>query len=217
MGPVRQSPEAPHGSVVPRNRLVGYPGRFPTLGTDPRRVLPSPPHLHPSRRSRAPHLPKSCRDQSQSAHLPAGPCPSPTAGTRHRPSSRPAPGFTLEPPPPADIPSADKPPTPTPPNPPKKKGQGRKPLPASLPRKPQIYDVPAEQLPCPDCGTLRTRIGQEICEQLEYVPASLIVLQHVRPESACEACEGNIVIAERLPEPIEKSSALASNSRLTPK
>ena len=35
-------------------------------------------------------------------------------------------------------------------------------------------------------------------------PASLIVLQHVRPKYACKACEGNVAIAERLPEPIEK-------------
>ena len=36
------------------------------------------------------------------------------------------------------------------------------------------------------------------------MPASLIVLQHVRPKYACKACEGNVAIAERLPEPIEK-------------
>ena len=47
-------------------------------------------------------------------------------------------------------------------------------------------------------------IGEEVREQLEYVPASLIVLQHVRPKYACQACQANVVIAERLPEPIEK-------------
>ena len=101
-------------------------------------------------------------------------------------------------------PPTDTPPAPAPPSPPKKNGHGRKPLPASLPRKREVHDVPPEQLPCPDCGTLRTRIGEEIREQLEYVPASMIVIQHVRPKYACKGCEGNIVIAERLPEPIEK-------------
>jgi transposase len=105
---------------------------------------------------------------------------------------------------PESPPPTDTPPTPDSSSPPKKKGHGRKPLPASLPRKQEIHDVPPEQLPCPDCGTLRTRIGEEIREQLEYVPASLIVIQHVRPKYACKACEGNIVIAERLAEPIEK-------------
>ncbi len=106
--------------------------------------------------------------------------------------------------PPSDTPPTDTPPTPDSSSPPKKKGHGRKPLPASLPRKQEIHDVPAEYLPCPDCGTQRIRIGEEIREQLEYVPASLIVIQHVRPKYACKACEGNIVIGERLAEPIEK-------------
>jgi transposase len=94
---------------------------------------------------------------------------------------------------------------PTPiPNESKKNGHGRKPLPASLPRKPILHDVPPEQRVCPDCGVERTSIGREVREQLEYVPASIIVLEHIRPKYACRACEGNIVIAERLPEPIEK-------------
>jgi len=101
-------------------------------------------------------------------------------------------------------PPADTTPVPAPTSPAKKNGHGRKPLPASLPRKREVYNVPADQLPCPDCGTLRTKIGEEIREQLEYVPASLIVIQHVRPKYACQCCEGNIIIADRLPEPIEK-------------
>jgi transposase len=101
-------------------------------------------------------------------------------------------------------PPTDAPPAPDRSNTSKKNGHGRKPLPAHLPRKRELHDVPAEQLPCPDCGTLRTRIGEEVREQLEYVPASLVVIQHVRPKYVCKACEGNIIIAERLPEPIEK-------------
>ena len=91
-----------------------------------------------------------------------------------------------------------------PPSAPKKKGHGRNPLPASLPRKPVLHDVPIEQRLCPDCGEMRGCIGEEVREQLEYVPASLIVLEHVRPKYACSACAANVVIAERLPEPIEK-------------
>jgi transposase len=87
---------------------------------------------------------------------------------------------------------------------PQKNGHGRKPLPASLPRKPEVHDVPPEQLPCPDCGALRQCIGAEVREQLEYVPASLIVIEHIRPKYACPDCAANVVIAERLPEPIEK-------------
>jgi transposase len=86
----------------------------------------------------------------------------------------------------------------------KKNGHGRKPLPAHLPRKPVLHDVAPEALPCPDCGTLRQCIGVEIREQLEYVPASLVVIEHRRPKYACPDCKAHVVIAERLPEPIEK-------------
>jgi transposase len=86
----------------------------------------------------------------------------------------------------------------------KKDGHGRKPLPASLPRETVLHDVPPENRVCPDCGAERTRIGHEVREQLEYKPASLVVLEHVRPKYACEACEANVVIADVLPEPIDK-------------
>ncbi len=92
----------------------------------------------------------------------------------------------------------------TPATPPRKNGRGRKPLPKSLPRLPVLHDVPADELPCPDCGAVRTRFGEEVREQLEFIPAGLVVLEHVRPKYACAACRANVVIAERLPEPIEK-------------
>jgi transposase len=95
-------------------------------------------------------------------------------------------------------------PAPTAPRAPEREGHGRKPLPASLPRKPVWHDVPPEQRVCPDCGAERTCIGQEVREQLEYVPASLVVLEHIRPKYACRACQAHVVIAERLPEPIDK-------------
>jgi transposase len=65
---------------------------------------------------------------------------------------------------------------------PKSAGHGRKALPASLPRKRIVHDVAPEDRPCPDCGIERQPIGEEVREQLEYVPASLIVLEHVRPK-----------------------------------
>ena len=102
-------------------------------------------------------------------------------------------------------PKPDPAPAPTPPSSaPQKNGHGRQPLPASLPRQPVVHDVPPEPLPCPDCGTMRQCIGAAVREQLEDVPASLIVIEHVRPKDACPDCVAKVVIAERLPEPIEK-------------
>jgi transposase len=94
--------------------------------------------------------------------------------------------------------------TAAPPNQPQKKGHGRKPLPAHLRRQPIVCDVPEDQKTCPDCGAQRCRIGEEVHEQLDYIPASLFVVQYIRPKYACPACQGKVVIAERLPEPIEK-------------
>jgi transposase len=106
---------------------------------------------------------------------------------------------------PAPIPTPEPDPASTPTkDAPKKNGHGRKPLPASLPRETVLHDVPPERRTCPDCGAERTCIGHEVREQLEYKPASLVVIEHVRPKYACEACEANVVIADKLPEPIEK-------------
>ncbi len=105
----------------------------------------------------------------------------------------------------SETPPAAPEPTPAPaPTQPRPNGHGRKLLPASLPRRRVLHDVPPEERLCPDCGAPRQPIGEEVREQLEYVPASLIVLQHVRPKYACAACQAHVVIAERPPEPIDK-------------
>jgi transposase len=101
-------------------------------------------------------------------------------------------------------PADDAPPTPSPAAKPKRKGHGRKPLPAHLERRRVVHDVPADELTCPDCGGHRQAFGEEVREQLDYIPASLVVIQHVRPKYACKACQANVIIADRHPEPIEK-------------
>jgi transposase len=54
-------------------------------------------------------------------------------------------------------------------------------------------------------GTLR-RIGEDICEMLEYVPASFKVIRHVRPKFACACCE-RIVQAPAPGRPIARGVA----------
>jgi transposase len=86
---------------------------------------------------------------------------------------------------------------------------GRGALPDHLPRIEVVHDLCDEQKRCPCCGEARARIGSETSEQLEYVPASLKVLRHVRHKYACEACDaaGNgahVEVATRTPQPIEK-------------
>jgi transposase len=84
---------------------------------------------------------------------------------------------------------------------------GRMPLPAHLPRETIEYPVPAAQLTCPRCGQTKTRIGQEVTEELDYVPASFVVRQHLRPKYACKHCQDGVVIAELPDRPIDKGRA----------
>ncbi|TAK46496.1 MAG: IS66 family transposase [Xanthobacteraceae bacterium] len=68
----------------------------------------------------------------------------------------------------------------------------RRPLPQHLPRA-RIEHTPA--CACPDCGATMRRIGEDLAEILEYVPARFRVIQHVRPKMACPACERIVQIA----------------------
>jgi len=90
--------------------------------------------------------------------------------------------------------------------PPRKTGKrrGRKPLPKNLPRKRVVHELPAEQLACPCCHQPRTKISEEVSEQLEYEPASLHVIEHVRPTYACKNCEAHLITADKPIQPIDK-------------
>jgi transposase len=83
-------------------------------------------------------------------------------------------------------------------------GHGRKPLPQDLPRKRVEHPVPAEQRTCSRCGSAKKRFGEEVSEQLEYVPASLYVIEHVCPKYACPHCEEGVARGMKPMQPIEK-------------
>ena len=70
-----------------------------------------------------------------------------------------------------------------------KKESGRKPLPKYLPRETHIIDVAEADKVCPYCKGDLHRIGEEKSEQLEYIPASLNVIETLRPKYACRQCE----------------------------
>lgn len=76
----------------------------------------------------------------------------------------------------------------------RKKHPIRRPLPAYLPREVIIHDISEEAKTCA-CGAMLVRIGEEISEQLKYIPAQASVLQHVRPKYACKPCQENVKIA----------------------
>lgn len=66
---------------------------------------------------------------------------------------------------------------------------GRKPFSEDLPRQRVEHDIPEEEKVCA-CGAYMDRIGEEISEQLDIVPAIVQVIQHVRPKYACSSCHG---------------------------
>lgn len=70
----------------------------------------------------------------------------------------------------------------------------RRPLPPELPREVIEYDVPEVEKICA-CGCQKARIGEEISEQLEIIPAQLKVIAHVRPKYACNRCDEDVIIA----------------------
>ena len=69
------------------------------------------------------------------------------------------------------------------------KKRGRKPLPADLPRVDVVHDLPEEEKHC-DCGAPLSCIGQDVSEKLDYVPAKIRVIRHIRYKYACKSCEG---------------------------
>lgn len=86
-----------------------------------------------------------------------------------------------------------------------KRGQARRRLPSEdLPRRREIHDLPESEKVCPCCNEPLEKIGEETSEQLDYVPASAIVVEHVRYKYACKQCEDHIVRATKPAQPIEK-------------
>ena len=61
-----------------------------------------------------------------------------------------------------------------------RKGGGRQRLPAHLPRERIEYTLEPDERGCPDCHAICKRMGEAVSEQLDFVPAQLVVKQHVR-------------------------------------
>jgi len=64
---------------------------------------------------------------------------------------------------------------------------GRQPLPEQLPRIDHHHEP--ERCTCGECGGALVKIGEDISEQLDVIPAQFIVHRHIRPQYACRPCE----------------------------
>ena len=67
--------------------------------------------------------------------------------------------------------------------------RGRKPLPEDLPRVDVIHDIDENEKVC-GCGTHLSKIGEDVSEKLDIIPAVIRVIRHIRPKYACRQCEG---------------------------
>lgn len=90
-------------------------------------------------------------------------------------------------------------------------------LPAHLPREAQVHrpgtnaahhDAAGQPCGCTACGGRLRQIGQDVSEQLEYVPAHFKVIRHVRPKLACVRCQC-IFQADAASRPIARGLAAA--------
>jgi transposase len=88
----------------------------------------------------------------------------------------------------------------------KPRPHSRQTLPAELPRRIVVVDVPEAERTCSRCGQEKVEIGHEVSEKLEYVPASLHVVQTRRVKRACPAGHG-VAVAPSAPQAVEKSLA----------
>ena len=85
------------------------------------------------------------------------------------------------------------------PDPEPKQKPKRKPLPPTLPRNEQVLS-PGETCKCG--GELRS-LGEDVTEELEYIPGRFVVNRIVRPRTACKCCD-RIVQAPLPSRPIER-------------
>jgi len=93
---------------------------------------------------------------------------------------------------------------------PKRKGHGRKPNPANLPRRREEIDLSEAEKVCPCCAGTRIKIGETIRERLDYTPSSIFVREIAQQTYACRSCElaardPRIAAKAFPPEPVPKS------------
>jgi transposase len=72
------------------------------------------------------------------------------------------------------------------PEPKQRRKPARRPLPENLPRERRVEPSPSA---CPCCGGKLRKLGEDITEMLERVPASWKVIQIVREKMTCRQCE----------------------------
>jgi len=79
----------------------------------------------------------------------------------------------------------------------------RHPLPTHL--ETETITIEPELSPCPCCGMMPERIGEEVTEEIDFIPAKLIKRRIVRPKYACRCGEAGVAIALLPPRLVPQS------------
>src|SRR5258708_31306440 len=110
------------------------------------------------------------------------------------------------------LPANDDAPATKPPGKPRKKAKRNiGALPKHLPRCEQVLEPDTTACPC--CAGRLHKIGEDVNEVLDVIPAILRVLRTIRPKYACRGCTDGVVQAKVLPRLIE--SGMASTALVT--
>ena len=91
-----------------------------------------------------------------------------------------------------------------------RKKTGRTKIPDHLPRVEVVYDLDEADKFCDHDGHALHKIGEEVSEQLEIIPATVQVKRTIRIKYACRQCEQGIKTASAPKQPIPKSLASPS-------
>jgi transposase len=87
---------------------------------------------------------------------------------------------------------------------PARKRNRRNPMPEHLERETVVLE-PGGLDACPQCGKERVCLGEEVSEELEYVPAKVVCRRTVRPKYGCRCGCGGVMIAPLPPRLLPQS------------
>ncbi len=72
---------------------------------------------------------------------------------------------------------------------PAKRKHSRKPLPDHLDRQDEVLSPGEDCGGCGGCGGSLRQVGEDVTEELEYIPGRFVVRRIIRPRMACTCCE----------------------------
>lgn len=86
----------------------------------------------------------------------------------------------------------------------KKRKRRRKLTTAGLPRERRVHQLPEHERICDGCQAAMQPFGEELSEELEYVPAVLRVIEHVCLKYSCPHCHEAVMTASAPERPIPR-------------